>query len=234
VYLPYPTLLPDEWAAALTDWVRSGGLLISEATPAWFNDHAHAATRRPGGGLDQVFGATELDVEFTPDILDDLQFRGAGYHAYGGEIKQRFTPTEGVPTGWYHDGSVAVVDHEFGAGRTRLIGTMPGTGYSNHEDPGTRAFFSSLLDWAGIRPLVKPGDDRLTARLHLGDDADFLWVLNSTRQDVDSMIELGEGRNFSKKTGVLWGSPDHVELSGTAATHVHVPARDGLVIRLGH
>jgi beta-galactosidase len=234
VYLPYPTLLPDEWASALSDWVRSGGLLISEATPACFNDHAHAAPRRPGAGLDVVFGATELDVEFTPDILDDLRFRGVGYHAYGGEIKQRLIPTEGFPTGWYDDGSVAVVDHEFGAGRTRLIGTMPGTGYSNHGDLGTRAFFSSLLDWAGIQPLVKPGDDRLTARLHLGDEADFLWVLNSTRDDVDSTVELAEGRIFSKDTGVLWGSPDHVEFSGSNVTRMHVPARDGLVIRIGH
>lgn len=233
-YLPYPTLLPDEWARALTDWVRSGGTLISEATPAWFNDHAHVATRRPGAGLDEVFGATEFDVEFTPDILGDLQFRSSGYQAYGGEIKQRLIPTTGVATGWYDDGSVAVVDHEFGAGRTRLIGTMPGTGYSNHEDPGTRGFYQGLLDWAGIQPTVRVDDDRLVARLHVGDQADFLWVINSSRDDVESVVGFSGERAFSGQLRTLWGSPDQVEISKTNTTRVRVGARNGLVIRIGH
>ncbi|WP_195908994.1 beta-galactosidase [Microlunatus sp. Gsoil 973] len=232
-YLPCPTLLPDEWARALIEWVRAGGTLISEATPAWFNDHAHAATRRPGAGLDELFGATEFDVEFTPEILDDVQFRSGGHRAYGGEIRQRLTPTTGVPTGWYDDGSVAVVDHEFGAGRTRLIGTMPGTGYSTHQDSGTRGFYQSVLDWAGVRPQARAHDDRLVTRLHVGDAADFLWVINSSREDVESMVELFGERSFNKEMRVLWGSSDQLELSETDTTRVRIPARDGLVIRIG-
>jgi beta-galactosidase len=128
---------------------------------------------------------------------------------------------------------VAVVDHEFGEGRTRLIGTMPGIGYRNHEDDGTRGFFEGLLDWAGIRPVVRPDDERLTARLHLGEHADFLWLINSSRDDVESTVRFSGERTFTKDLRVLWGSPDQVDISEADATRVRVNARDGLVIRIG-
>jgi len=233
-YLPYPTLLPDHGARALAEWVHAGGTLISEATPAWFNDHAHVATRRPGAGLDEVFGATEVDVEFTPDILDDLRFRSDGCHAYGGEIKQRLQPTTGAPTGWFDDGSVAIVDHEFGAGRTRLIGTMPGTGYSNHQDVGTRDFYQALLDWAGILPWVRATDERLITRLHVGSTADFVWVVNSSHDDVESLLEFPDRRGLTGNLATLWGSLDQVEIVGAGAARVRIGARDGLVIRVAH
>ena len=46
------------------------------------------------------------------------------------------------------------------------------------------------------------------------------------------MVELAERRIFSKDIGALWGSPNHVEFSGSNVTRMHVPARDGLVMRI--
>jgi beta-galactosidase len=233
-YLPFPTLLPDESAAAIAEWVHAGGVLISEGTPAWFDQEAHASAHQPGAGLADVFGTGEVVAEFTPDILGDLRVRGAGYYSFGGEVKQQLTPTTGTATGWYDDGSVAVVDNQYGQGRTRLIGTMPGTGYSLHEDEGTRSFFREALRWAGVEPDVSVGDSRLFARLHVGDDADFLWILNHSRSDIDSTVNLGAGRRFSPQTTLNWGDAAHLQHTGGDSGRIRVPRRDGLVIRLPH
>jgi beta-galactosidase len=51
--------------------------------------------------------------------------------------------------GWYGDGRVAAVDHNFGKGKTRLIGTMIGSGYYTH--PGKKvAFFARLLYFTAV------------------------------------------------------------------------------------
>jgi beta-galactosidase len=232
-YLPYPQLLPRKWADALKEWVRNGGTLISEGAPAWFTDHAHANTSQPGSGLDELFGAVEAGVEFAPDILDQTTFDGDGYSAYGGEVRQWFTPTTGSAVANYADGSIAVVDNEFGKGRTRLIGTNAGRGYFTHEDKGTAEFYRQTLDWAGIAPLVQSSDPRAIIRLHRGEVNDFLWVLNPTRTPIEPTVRLAAESGFDAAYEVLWGDAAAVSSTDARTATIGVPARDAIIIRLG-
>ena len=83
VYLPYPVMLKKETVAKLRTYVEGGGTLISEGLPAYFGDHGHAGATQPNYGLDQLFGARESYVEFTPDLLDKLTLEVNGHKIFG-------------------------------------------------------------------------------------------------------------------------------------------------------
>jgi beta-galactosidase len=96
LYLPYPIMLPEKAVEALKTWVENGGYLVSEGCPAYFGDRGRAGTLQPNYGLRQVFGAIQDDVEFTPDLLDELKVKlAAGYSIYGGVYLQSYEPTGG-------------------------------------------------------------------------------------------------------------------------------------------
>ncbi len=137
IYLPFPVMLSQASADSLKKWVAAGGTLFAEGCPGYFGDRGRMGVRQPGLGLDELFGARESYVEFTPDLLADLKLAVAGARARGGVFLQAYEPTTGRPVGAYDDGRVAAVDNNFGKGRTRLVGTMCGYGYGKH--PGDRS-----------------------------------------------------------------------------------------------
>src|SRR5690606_41051734 len=113
-YLPCPILSTAEHARRSADWVGAGGALISEGCPGDFGDRGWVGTRQPNHGLDEVFGAVEESVLFTPDLLTELELEVAGDRIRGGVFRQSYRVTDGTACGWYDDGSVAAVDHRHG------------------------------------------------------------------------------------------------------------------------
>ena len=146
LYLPHPLMLPEKVVNDLIEFVRRGGVLISEGCPAYYGDHGRAGENQPNYGLDKVFGAMEERVRFTPVLLEGMKFNMGGRKVAGGVYLQSFIPAGGSIAGTFEDGTPAVIDHHFGSGKTRLIGTCPGYGFYEAEvDPGTREFFGDLL-----------------------------------------------------------------------------------------
>jgi beta-galactosidase len=230
LYLPHPLMLPRKVADALKEFVRRGGILISEGCPAYYGDHGRAGENQPNYGLDELFGAREARVEFTPVLHEDLKFNAGGSLISGGVYLQSYVPTTGAVSGTFEDGSPAVIDHVFGRGKTRLIGTCPGYGYYEAEnDPATRNFFGGLLEWSGKKPHVKCSDLRLVARLHEGDGYRVLWMINSAREAVEAQLEVSEayGSVEEHKKILNRGS---IMASGRKLA-VSVPARDVAVIK---
>ena len=221
VYLPYPIHLEPETAQKLRAWVEQGGTLVSEGCPGYFGHHGRAGIVQPNLGLDELFGARERYVEFTPDVSDDVTFTLSGLGSDAPAISdvpgalhlQAYTPTTGRAAGIYMEGYgyagapgglPAVIAHEFGKGRTLLIGTSPGTArhranapvqrrgpptgttYHSHRlaelhgaSPQDRlaassAFFRALLTWANLTPHVQTSDPTIVARLHQNPDTGAL------------------------------------------------------------
>jgi beta-galactosidase len=183
--------------------------------------------------LDELFGARESYVEFTPDLLGDLRLSVDGLPAWGGIFMQAYQPTTGKAVGWYEDGSVAAVDHSFGQGRTRLIGTMVGAGHGAHADGKQSAlsspFFASLLSFAGQDPSVRSSDVRIKARLHNGAGGVYLWVANPTRQALPVRLELGKQLGPYTTLKTCWGAEAQLDNGSLTLT---VPARDMSVLEL--
>jgi beta-galactosidase len=191
VYLPYPVMLTEKTAGKVKAWVEQGGRLICEGCPAYFGDRGRIGEQQPNYGLDELFGVKQSWVQFTPDLLEDLTIRmDGGSRVGGGVFLQAYEPTTGTARGTYDDGRVAVVDHAFGQGRTRLIGSFPGYGYYRSQDGKTKRFFADLLKWAEKTPHITSSDLRIIARLQTDGAARFVWVVNSERKDIEAELTL--------------------------------------------
>jgi len=204
VYVPYPVMLKEETARKLVEYVESGGILVSEGLPAYFGDRGKVGTKQPNYGLGRLFGARESYVEFTPDLLEDLTLDLRGHRVNGRFFRQEYEAAGGTPAGRYDNGRTAAVENRFGKGRTLLIGTFPGGGYFRHHSAGTRGFFASLLDWAGVAQKVRSSDPRVQARLHSGDGGVYLWVANPTREPRTVTLTLGEKSGPFRKATDVW------------------------------
>lgn len=190
LYLPYPIMLKSTTVDRLRSWVENGGILITEGCPAYFGDCGHVGVHQPNFELDKLFGAQESYIEFTPDLLDDLQFTWHDLPVWGGLFLQAYQPTTGLATGWYQDSRVAVVEHTFGKGKTRLAGSMAGYGYYKHPNSKKTDFFADTLAFAGKKQHVLCSDQRVKARLHMGDGGNYLWIANPVREDIQVEIQV--------------------------------------------
>jgi beta-galactosidase len=229
LYLPFPMMLSQKTADRLKAWVEAGGVLICEGCPGYFGDRGHVGPTQPNLGLDALLGTRESYVEFTPDILGDLQLTVRGVRVWGGIFLQSYEPLGGAPVGWYRDGRIAAVDHVYGRGRTRLIGTMLGAGYGSHPDEGGRRFFRELLAFAGVEPHVICSEPRVIARLHAGPGGASLWVANPTRQPLPVRLHLGGAWQGYRAVRSLWGAEAQMESEALALT---VGPRDVTVLAL--
>ncbi len=234
LYLPIPVMLSQQSAEKIKAWVAKGGKLISEGCPAYFGDRGHVGTVQPNFGMDELFGAKESYVEFTPDLLGDLRMTVAGNPVWGGIFMQAYQPTNGKAVGWYEDGQVAAVENSYGQGKTLLIGSMLGAGHNAHPASGFKQalsapFFASLLDWAGQGQHVVCSDPRVKARLHAGSGGTYLWVANPTRQPVPVRLELNASWGSFTTCRSLWGAQAECK---DMTVELTAPARDMTILEL--
>lgn len=230
LYLPYPVMLSSATAAKIRSYVEQGGMLICEGLPGYFGDHGHVGMVQPNLGLDEVFGTRESYVEFVPDIEDQLKMQVKGAKIYGRYFRQDYALKGGTAVGQYEDGKISAVEHTFGRGRTLLMGSFPGAGYSLHRGAETKELFAGFLEAAGIQQIARISDTEVQARLQKGDGGTYLWVTNPTRSDRDVQIRLApEYGSFS--TGQDVWKDRQVSVSGSEVS-LGVSARDAAVIRL--
>ena len=231
VYLPYPLMLKKETVAKLRAYVERGGTLISEGLPAYFGDHGHAGETQPNYGLDELFGAHERYVEFTPDLLEKLVLTVNGHKINGRYFLQEYEPAAGGrPAGQYLNGRVAAVENQHGRGRTLLVGTFPGAGYYLHHSPESKLFFAELLKFASVQPQIQSDNAAVQRRLHEGPGGNYLWLTNPTRSAATTTVTIGEGGPQFHNAIDVWANRE-LSVNGQRIT-VTLPPRDGAVIAL--
>ena len=229
IYYAYPFMMTREHAAKLIAWVKKGGTLVCQGCPGYFDENCHLGTVQPNMGLDQLFGAREEYVELLPDCLDDTVFDWQGRTVKGGQYYQTFCPTTGVVKGRYPDGSVAVVENTYGAGRTLLIGTYPSVAYFKGQSEENRRFFRDILAWGGVEQAIRVSQIEITARLFDGEGGRHLWILNPAKRALRVQVELMHRDSVAVKR-VVWGSADpELERNSLLLT---VPAQDAVVLEI--
>jgi beta-galactosidase len=230
IYLPYPVMLKEATARKLMQYVEQGGSLISEGTPGYFGEGGKVGTVQPNLGLDKLFGAKEEYVEFTPDLLANLKVRVMGHNIDGALFLQEYSAAGGTTAGWYENGKSAAMENHYGKGKTLLIGTFPGAGYYAHHSPESKAFFASLLAWAGIEQNVRSDDPDIKARVHTGPGGTYLWVVNTTRTPRSVNIRLAQKFGSFSSARDYWQEQKHVAAGQNV--QATVGDRDVAVIRL--
>jgi beta-galactosidase len=123
---------------------------------------------------------------------------------------------------------VAAIEHQFGKGKTLLIGTFPGGGYYLHHSPGARAFFAGLLKWAGVEQQLHTDNSTVQARLHQGPGGTYLWITNPSRAEAKVTVSLP--RKSFHAANDLWDTKP-VSLAGSQVI-VAIPPRDAAVVAL--
>jgi beta-galactosidase len=223
-------MLKNDTVQKLRKYLEQGGTLISEGLPAYFGDHGRAGATQPNDGLDQVFGARESYVEFTPDLLDNLSLEVGGQSIHGRYFLQEYAPSGGQPAGHYANGHIAAVENHYGRGRTLLIGTFPGAGYYLHHSPTAKAFFAGLLNLANVQPQLRTDNAFIQARLHTGVGGSYLWVVNPSRKEATVTVSLAGPAPAFRSAEDIWGKrPVRV---GDRKVSLTVAARDAAVIAL--
>ena len=228
IYLPYPEHLKKSTADKLRDYVAKGGKLVSEGCPGYFGDGGTAGTVQPNLGLDQLFGARESYVQFTPDLLTKLTLTVRDKQIGGQYFLQEYKLAGGQAADQYANGHIAAVENTSGAGKTLLIGTFPGGAYFRSHAPATREFFAGLLAWAGVQQQVQSSDPEVKARLHRGAGGAYLWVVNPTRTPRTVKISLPS--TFQRAVD-LWQESSRPTVTGNTVA-VTVEDRNAAVIRL--
>jgi beta-galactosidase len=163
VILPYPPMLPHSSAAAIRDYVASGGALVTEARLGWNNERGYASERVPGLGLWEVVGARETAIETAPGgrttiVWNSSELPGLdiGDRLAARWYKETLEPTspDARVVGRFEDGSAAAVMSTYGRGKTLMLGSYVSAAYQSAPGAAVERFYRALLDWAGVKPPV--------------------------------------------------------------------------------
>lgn len=230
IYAPFPIALSQNTITAIEKWVKNGGTLISDACFGYFSEHGHAFEHQPSRGLERMFGCVQQDVHLGPDRWKNLKIASSVGLIGGGVYKQTYTPTSGSVSGTYANGDAAIVDHKYGKGRTRIIGSVPGYAYHLAADEKTRRFFASHLFYGKQTPHVSlPFNTGIVPRIWADDNKCYLWLSNNTTEDQHIIAKVNSEIIKIQNTHVIRGE--------TATTNrniidINCPQRDAVVIEL--
>ena len=194
---PAPICLSREIADNLRNYVKTGGVLISEACPGRFDEYGFNNIGEMAPGLAELFGAThkQLAAWTQPRIAtqggqNSWTLSGTGPVA-GHEITATFylqllSLTTATPI-FTHRGVPAGTVNQFGSGRAYLVGTFMGKPVLDSEGSGNQTAIAALVRAAGAAP--QNSGKLLTRRRVLGTKS-ALFLVNPTHEDVQESVAV--------------------------------------------
>jgi beta-galactosidase GanA len=231
-YVPLAFSMSRATAQALCRYVETGGRLVAEACLGLFDEHGIAGRVSPGQGLDEVFGARALDAaEHVPQEGPKPTFtgRGGSYPCY--LRREPLEATTGSVKARFADGAAAIVDHTFGDGATRLIGTLPSLACSMDDDKRYARIVLDSLAFARLRPRVTVSSPGICVRLLEGDSGErFLCAFNPTDQPQEATLRVSRSvGSFRRALDLATGKFRRLRDN---ARRLKLKPADGLVLRL--
>jgi beta-galactosidase GanA len=169
--LPFPFALSQDVIRALTEYVKRGGTLISEACPGRFSNHGIAFEGAMAPGIADLFGAQhegaflirepgkgakwtnwQLSLRDTREYRD-LRATGdfSDHSLFPAFYLQTLSPTTAQPLLRYGT-EVAGTVNRLGKGQAYLVGTMLGYALPAYNDPRNARFLAAVLKISGVLP----------------------------------------------------------------------------------
>jgi beta-galactosidase len=187
LYWPMPVMANQQGAAALTEFVRRGGTLVAEAAPGLHREHGWTSATVPGQGMNHLFGAEEIES----DHRDRVEIAMADANSIEGDwLVERLRVFGAEVVATFADGTPAIVENRFGAGRAILVATYPSLAYDARRPAGT-GWWIAGHDRLTLTAVDVAPQSGLLVRLHTADDgAVILFAINLGPTAVDSSIRL--------------------------------------------
>ena len=171
--------------------MAKGGKLVSEGCPGYFGDGGTVGVVQPNLGLDEVFGARETYVQFTPDLLGKLTLtvrdKQIGGQYFLQEYQAAGRPGGGPVCQWAHRRGGAYARQRQDAADRHLSRAAATTGITRRER-GSSSPACCLGPASGSR--CESSDAAVKARLHKGAGGTYLWVVNPTRTARNVKLSL--------------------------------------------
>ena len=197
LYVPYPIMMGEETARAITRFVEQGGCAVLEARAAWNDRRGFSTPTIPGFGLDQVFGAREAVVTpaSQPQLVIKVKDPSTPLLPLGarlpGLVYQQGLETLGRARSIaeFEDGTSAMIASSHGRGKTLFVGSYLSMAYERTRNPQLEGFFRGLLEWAGVEHPVKssPGAE---VRWLEGPGYTLYFVLNDAAEELAAQLWL--------------------------------------------
>lgn len=214
VIFPYPLMIPEQSARALTEYVREGGTLVAEARLAWNNERGYASDRIPGLGLWEVMGCREIAITTAPGGRTTIRWNSADLPGLAPDVvlparwyKETLEPVSSNArvVAQFDDGTAAAVMSTYGKGRTLMLGSYVSAAAQSTPTPEAERFFAALLEWAGVmRPIRVSGAAMEARHLESGRDA-LLFVFNHGKEAARSEVWLRRAGGTYQAVDLLSG-----------------------------
>jgi beta-galactosidase len=242
VIFPYPLMVPEHSANALTEYVRGGGTLVAEARLAWNNERGYASDRIPGLGLWEVMGCRETAIATAANgrttirwNSSDLPGLSAGAVLPARWYKETLEPGSRAArvVAQFEDGSAAAVMSTYGKGKTLMLGSYVSAAAQSTPTPEAERFFAGLLEWAGVSFPVRVTGSPVEARhLESGKDT-LLFVFNHAKEPARSEVWLQRPRANYRAVDLVSGREAMVaSADGGVSVAMELPAAGVKVMRI--
>jgi beta-galactosidase GanA len=209
IILPFPVALAGGAGAALSEYVRKGGSIISDPCLCLFDPGKALSKAVPGQGLDTVFGAAEHDVRSVNGETVEFELRGRRYSLSGSHFLAIWKPRAGTSSlALTGEGLPLVVDSTAHGGHAILSGVNLGMCGALKQTAGSdfslaadtpknsgdaAALILALAETAGVKPsLSAPKGIRVVCQ-PAGQGRAVLTVLNTSAGPVKGRVRFPAG-----------------------------------------
>ena len=186
VVLANTAALGREDCRRLIDFVRRGGILITDGKLAAVDELGKTYDLIPGGGLDGLVG----EVYFETDNRDSsFEFFGKKIQGFGGRDIPESVSGEVLAS--FSDGVAAVVKNSFGLGTSYAVNTQLLLGLERGKTDGAKEILSYVIRRHGLADFECPSDIKL--RISENDEKYIVFAFNYSDAQVEGEIKLKFG-----------------------------------------
>jgi beta-galactosidase GanA len=233
LYAPVAIALSPEDMENLAGFVYSGGTLITEACPGFFNEKG--IMQKEWNFLRDIFGLSIQEVDgkdrnqitFLPESEKDNN----GYIINGRFYRHSFSvwdPSVQV-RGNFENGQPAVFEHKYGKGKAILFGSFISVSVALDNDLMSVEAICHLMNRKGYDIIEDTGNaEPILTRVHSLADQYFITLVNYSSTDKIAEITLKETWNLDD----IEGSTVPIRLLDGNKLKVSVKAMNGEIVRL--
>ena len=240
LFLPFQIVVRQEIGTLLADWVERGGVLVADARTAMMDDHDFAYRTAPGAGLDRIFGAARVDWTATDGSYRVNVTGDPGPLSFAGRyFRDEIEPLPGAKVigRFPDDGSPALIENRYGAGRALLSAVPLGGSYFDRPESGLRTLILRIADFARLRPtarLQSSSASGVTIAVHARGNSRIVYLVNPGERPVKGRLAvLGAGLKIASVEEIISGSRSSFRQRGTEIEFpVTIGAKHALVFLL--